>query len=72
MMGPRQALRLFRINWVLLRHGLDEVILATHLFRPLRWIKYLLPWHWVKRDLPPYPARVRLVLEDLGPIFVKF
>ena len=72
MMGPRQALRLFRINWVLLRHGLDEVILATHLFRPLRWILYLLPWHWVKRNLPAYPVRIRLVLEDLGPIFVKF
>ena len=72
MIGPRQALRLFRINWVLLRHGLDEVILATHLFRPLRWVKYLLPWHWVPRDLPPYPVRVRRVLEDLGPIFVKF
>ena len=72
MIGPRQALRLFRINWVLLRHGLDEVILATHLFRPLRWILHLLPWHWVKRDLPAYPVRIRLALEDLGPIFVKF
>ncbi|MBK5965826.1 ubiquinone biosynthesis regulatory protein kinase UbiB [Thiocystis minor] len=72
MIGPRQALRLFRINWVLLRHGLDEVILATHLFRPLRWIMVLLPWHWVKRDLPAYPVRVRRALEDLGPIFVKF
>lgn len=72
MIGPRQALRLFRINWVLLRHGLDEVILATHLFRPLRWILYLTPWYWLRRDLPPYPVRVRRVLEDLGPIFVKF
>lgn len=72
MIGPRQALRLFWINWILLRHGLDEVILATHLFRPLRWILYLLPWHWVKRDLPAYPVRVRRALEDLGPIFVKF
>lgn len=72
MIGPRQALRLFRINWVLLRHGLDEVVLATHVFRPLRWVKYLLPWHWVARDLPAYPVRVRLALEDLGPIFVKF
>ena len=72
MIGPRQALRLFRINWVLLRHGLDVVILATHLFRPLRWIMVLLPWHWVKRDLPAYPVRVRRALEDLGPIFVKF
>ncbi|MCG6986114.1 MAG: ubiquinone biosynthesis regulatory protein kinase UbiB [Thiocapsa sp.] len=72
MIGPRQALRLFRINWVLLRHGLDEVILATHLFRPLRWVMYITPWHWVRRDLPAYPVRVRLALEDLGPIFVKF
>ncbi len=72
MIGPRQALRLFRINWVLLRHGLDEVILATHLFRPLRWILYVTPWYWLRRDLPPYPVRVRRALEDLGPIFVKF
>ncbi len=72
MIGPRQALRLFRINWVLLRHGLDEVILATHLFRPLRWITYLTPWYWLRRDLPAYPVRVRRALEDLGPIFVKF
>lgn len=72
MIGPRQALRLFRINWVLLRHGLDEVILATHLFRPLRWILYVTPWYWLRRDLPPYPVRVRRSLEDLGPIFVKF
>jgi ubiquinone biosynthesis protein len=72
MIGPRQALRLFRINWVLLRHGLDEVILATHLFRPLRWVIYLTPWYWLRRDLPAYPVRVRRVLEDLGPIFVKF
>ena len=73
MIGPREALRLFRINRILLRHGLDEVILETHLFRPLRWITYISPWHWFRRDLPSsYPVRVRLALEDLGPIFVKF
>ena len=72
MIGPRQALRLFRINWVLLRHGLDEVILGTHLFRPLRWVLYVTPWYWLRGELPTYPVRVRLVLEDLGPIFVKF
>jgi ubiquinone biosynthesis protein len=73
MIGPREALRLFRINLILLRHGLDEVILATHLFRPLRWVRYISPWHWFQRDLPAsYPVRVRLALEDLGPIFVKF
>jgi len=73
MIAPGEALRLLHINWILLRHGLDEVILVTHLFRPLRFILYLTPWYWWRRNkLPPYPVRIRLALEDLGPIFVKF
>ncbi len=72
MLRPSQALRLLHINVVLLRHGLDEVVIATRLFRPLRFLLYLAPWHWVKRDLPAYPVRVRLALEELGPIFIKF
>ncbi len=70
--SPAQTLRLFYINRVLLRHGLDEVILSIHLFRPLRFLLFLSPWHWLRGDLPPWPVRVRRVLEDLGPIFVKF
>ena len=73
MIRPREALRLIHINWILLRHGLDEVILATHLFRPIRYIVYLSPGFWFKRrHRPAYPVRVRLALEELGPIFVKF
>lgn len=71
MIRPSQAIRLIHINLVLLRHGLDEVILATHLLRPLRFLLYLSPWYWFRGELPPYPVRIRLVLEDLGPIFVK-
>jgi ubiquinone biosynthesis protein len=67
-----QSLRLLHINVVLLRHGLDEVIVATKLFRPLRFVLYLAPWHWYRRTLPAYPVRVRLALEELGPIFIKF
>ena len=72
MIRPSDALRLFHINWVLLRHGLDEVVLATHLFRPLRFLTYVSPWFWFRQDPQPYPVRIRLALEDLGPIFVKF
>ena len=72
MIRPSQAWRLIHINLVLLRHGLDEVILATHLFRPLRFLLYLSPWYWLRGQLPAYPVRIRLALEDLGPIFVKF
>ena len=43
-----QALRLVHINVVLVRHGLDEIVLATHLFRPVRFLLYLLPWHWLR------------------------
>jgi ubiquinone biosynthesis protein len=76
MLRLSQALRLLHINIVLLKHGLDEVVAATRLFRPLRFLLYLAPWHWfrywVRRDLPAYPVRVRLALEELGPIFIKF
>ena len=72
MIHPSQALRLIHINRVLLKHGLDEVILATHLFRPIRFLIYLSPFYWLRRDRSPYPVRIRRTLEDLGPIFVKF
>ncbi|MES9839937.1 MAG: ubiquinone biosynthesis regulatory protein kinase UbiB [Candidatus Thiodiazotropha endolucinida] len=72
MIHPSQAIRLIHINLVLLRHGLDEVILATHLFRPIRFLIYLSPWFWFRKDRSPYPVRIRRTLEDLGPIFVKF
>jgi len=73
MIRPSQALRLLYINWVLLRNGLDEVILEVHLFRPLRFMLYLSPLYWLRRNkLPAYPVRIRHALEDLGPIFVKF
>ena len=72
MIRPGQALRLIHINIVLVRHGLDEIVLATHLFRPVRFLLYLLPWHWFRRQPRPRSERIRRALEELGPIFVKF
>ena len=64
-------IRLSSISWVLLRHVLDELILASHLFRPFRFIRIFMPWIWRQRKTPR-GVRIRLALEDLGPIFVKF
>ena len=72
MIRPRQALRLLRINVVLVRHGLDEIVLATHLFRPVRFLVYLSPFYWFRRKSISRGERIRRALEDLGPIFVKF
>ena len=68
----RQALRLIHINAVLVRHGLDEVILGTHVFRPIRFVLYLLPWNWIRRPQGLPAVRIRRALEELGPLFVKF
>lgn len=72
MGGIDQLFRLLHINLVLMRHGLDEVILATHLFRPIRFLTYLSPWRWFRTIESTRGERIRRTLEDLGPIFVKF
>lgn len=72
MIRPAQIARLVHINFVLVRHGLDEIILATHLFRPFRFLYYMAPWNWLPRKRLPRAFRIRRALEDLGPIYVKF
>ncbi len=71
MIPVSQFFRLIYISWVLMRHGLDELILATHLFRPFRILKLFMPWLWLPRK-GARGVRIRRALEDLGPIFVKF
>ena len=66
----KTLLRLVSIQRVLVRHGLDEIITATHFLRPMRFVFYLFP---KARDVnEPLGVRIRLALEELGPIFVKF
>jgi len=72
-MRLKDAFRIFHISWVLLRHGLDEVILEAHLFRGIRFFRFLSPFYWIAIGRrPSYGERIRLSLEDLGPIFIKF
>lgn len=69
---PGQALRLFFISWTLLRHGLDELIFASHLFRPLHFLRWFMWWRVLRNKELGRGVRIRRALEDLGPIFVKF
>jgi len=72
-MRLRVVARLLQIQRVLVRHGLDEIVLATHLFRPLRFAFYLSPATWFERQRGGSRGeRIRLALEELGPIFMKF
>ena len=62
--------RLFRIVWVGLRFGLDEFLLGHDRFRFAHMlVRGLLFWRPISQ---PRAVRLRLALEALGPIFVKF
>ncbi|HEY1899901.1 MAG TPA: ubiquinone biosynthesis regulatory protein kinase UbiB [Steroidobacteraceae bacterium] len=66
-------LRLVHIQRVLLKHRLDELVRATHLYRPLRLLLLLSPGIWAaRRRAGVRGENLRLALIELGPIFVKF
>ena len=66
--------RLLRIQRVVIRYRLDDLLFAL----PLPWfllaLRYALPWRWFPRKTLELSrgARLRLALQDLGPIFIKF
>ena len=72
MIRPKILARLIHINWVMMFHGLDEIILKTHLFRPVRHLAVFSPNYWFRKPTEPRGVRIRKTLEDLGPIYVKF
>lgn len=72
-MRLRVLARLLQIQRVLLKHGLDDFVRATHLYRPLRFLFFLSPGIWFERRRHASRGeRLRLALEELGPIYVKF
>jgi ubiquinone biosynthesis protein len=66
----RLVLRLITIQRTLVRHGLDQIVTRTHLFRPLGFVNRLLSLGGRRKG--PLGRRIRLALEELGPLFVKF
>lgn len=68
-------MRLLHINWVLVMHGLDEIVLNMPLFRPVRFLAIFTPYYWLSRKkgkTDSRAVRIRQTLEELGPIYVKF
>lgn len=68
----RENVRLQQIYNVMLRYGLDVLftrfgVIGSMRRQMQRWV-WNLPDHL---DIPPLPARVRLMIEELGPTYVK-
>jgi ubiquinone biosynthesis protein len=66
----RTLVRLIGIQRILVKYGLDDLIKQTHLLRPMRFLFYLFPRR--RNKDAPLGERIRLALEELGPIFIKF
>ncbi|HSH56575.1 MAG TPA: ubiquinone biosynthesis regulatory protein kinase UbiB [Halomonas sp.] len=65
-------LRLLRILWVITRYRLDTLLPLERLPWPLRTLFRLSPLRLVSIGERSRGERLRLALESLGPIFVKF
>lgn len=73
MKRPAQIIRIIHINFVMARYGVDRFILAAPIFYPFRFLSYLNPWYWINKHQGKTRGEcLRLALEALGPIFVKF
>ncbi|WHZ20104.1 MAG: Ubiquinone biosynthesis regulatory protein kinase UbiB [Rhodanobacteraceae bacterium] len=71
-MTPLRLLpRVLHVAAVLVRYRVDDLIDEQHVMRPLRWTRALLPRPRRQIAALPRGARLRLALNELGPIWVK-
>ncbi len=71
-MTPRELKRLYRIIKVQLEYGLDELLPDHHLLKaPLLGRKCLF---WLRNKHPDKPVgeRLKMALQELGPVWIKF
>ena len=72
-MKLRVVLRLIAIQRALVRHGLTDFLRGTPLHRSAQLLRVLSPWTWLQSDSQGSRGeRLRLSLEELGPVFIKF
>ena len=67
----RQFLRIWHIGVILKRYRLDNLFNTTRLPAPIRWLRVFIPTGKELSDLPR-GERLRLALQELGPVYVKF
>jgi len=71
-MRLRQFGRILHIGRILAKYRFDELAKGSGLARPVRWIKWLTVSVNRVDEKMGRGERIRLALQELGPIFVKF
>lgn len=57
---------------VIAKFGIDDILLSLPILRNFRFLLIFNPWYWRASVLRTRGEKIRLALEQLGPIFVKF
>lgn len=71
-MTPAELRRLYRITQVFLSYGLDELLPSIRLTLPLRVARRAIFWIRPLHVEKPLGMRLRLALQELGPVWIKF
>ncbi|KAB7703636.1 ubiquinone biosynthesis regulatory protein kinase UbiB [Plesiomonas shigelloides] len=71
-MTPAELRRLYRITYVFLSYGLDELLPPIRLTLPLRVARRAIFWIRPQHAEKPLGMRLRLALQELGPVWIKF
>lgn len=71
-MKSNETKRLYHIVQVMLNYGLDELLWDSGKFQRSQWFRKSLFWLKNEHSSQPYGERLRLALQELGPVWVKF
>lgn len=67
-----QWFRLIQIAYIWSKYGLDDIAFSVPLLRAFRFLLYLNPLNWFRKQSLSHGERLRFAFEKLGPIAVKF
>lgn len=70
-MNLKNLKRLYHIVHTFLRYGIDEIIPEQPKTRSLRWARKSLFWVKNQHADKPFGVRLRLALQELGPVWIK-
>ena len=67
----KNLIRIIQIIYLFIKYDLDKMLVDSSLVYNKTYF-YLLPWNWFRvKPATDGPKKIRMMLEDLGPIFVK-
>lgn len=71
MKALKQLARIIKINRVLSHYQIDKLVFENTKYLWLVTLSNLMPWNWRAKSKGERGVRIRLALEELGPIFIK-